>query len=463
MEIIRILLDFINDFWYKKHVYLYSVILLLAVYIVRLWNYNINSRKTWVEIALIAIGYVVLVGVIFIKRKIPHFSKKKKTIVFSIDAESENDVNVIKEKFVKDFDYSLLKKHDGYQVKTLNRFQTKKLNPKLLQDSDSVLKRYNVEFIIYGRCKKGNGDEEISCLLDLDGIVFKRKVEEEWREIIEREIRDVFIPLTNIKIHKKSASDDFKYNAEKLSLLMDYIIGTVFFMSKEYKLASDEYHNLRKNLFKYKKNDKLINVIKSVIGNRVYLASILVVNDELLEYGKSQNQTLLEMAKEYLDRISIENHDYKYHESYAIYDFLYNRNVKSATEHINKCSQYPQKTDWKFSRVFLNLYASNTITNLCAAYRTYKKLFEKNDFTVDFVNWILDFIYIVLDKEPEKNQLNFLIVLLQHFYYNDQQLKMKHFKMFSVNNSDKLENENFQKILSKLHLIDDYRPVAKNV
>lgn len=459
VEIFKIIIEFINNFWYKKYVYLYSIIMPLVAYIIRLPNYNVKSKKTWLEIVLILITYILCIIIpIALKRRIPHFRKNKKTILFSIDAENEADIKVIKEKFIKEFEYSISQQHNDYKVATLNKFQANKLNLKLLQEGSALLDIYNIEFVIYGICKKGEDEESISYLLNFNGIEFKKPVIEGGKKIIKKEIKDVFIPMCDIKIRKQSINNDFEYNAEKLNLLMDYIIGTVFLMSQEFEISSDKYCDLKKRLSLYKKNDKMINIIKNVIDNRVFLACIFAANDKLLEYSQVQEKTILKTIKEQLDKISHKYHNYYYHQIYAIYDFLYDRNIKSATIHIDECSKCSINSDWKFSKTFLKLYESNTITNLCAAYKTYKKLFEQNNYSIEFMNWILDFIYMILDEEPEKTQLHFLIGLLYHFYFNNDQLKEQHYKTFLENNAEKANNDSFRQILLKIQAIEESNP-----
>ena len=59
-------------------------------------------------------------------------------------------------------------------------------------------------------------------------------------------------------------------------------------------------------------------------------------------------------------------------------------------------------------------YQQDSFTYFMNAYKTYNSIFGKPMYTFEYISNISEFIHRVLEKEPQKKQLNFLLFLISY-------------------------------------------------
>lgn len=449
------IINFINDLWKSKFVYLYTLAFFIAINIPFVNDYNIHSRKSW----LIFLSTVVIVAIILIiiidKRRLPKFKKNQYGIIFAIDIDDENQYNVINKKFVKRFQDKLCIEEKDYRVELLNSFTSKKFLAKYntFEKKEEFLRNHRVKFIVFGNSVFGSDQEGISCKLNLHSGIMHSPMPDNNHKILQIEMDRIFNPLMDIEIYRETETNDFELNALQLNYAYEYILASSYLFSLKTVEAFTTFNNLKRDVGTCNKNIPIINYIKHVIDERVCFCANQIARNELCEYYEDRKKEHLDVMGFYVDTLQALSYpSYSSNLIIAIYYFLSERNISKAKKCIEECKDIKKDDNWKFSKVFLNLYQKDSLNNFLTAYTVYNRAFTRGNIKNIDVNGIFDSIIIVLEEEPEKKQLYFLLFLL-NYYRGDEVLMREYFDKFKESYPWLIENENMRTILLNLDVI----------
>lgn len=449
--------------WSKKYIYLLLIISYILFNLPFITSYNISSKKTWIIAIAILVVHIIAFGIILWKRAIPKFKEDESGILFLFDIEDEKYRSLINEKFVKEMGNKFRPLSSTYKTMMPNKFIFNKIYEKYLSkgDYDGLKNKTKYKIAICGRCVIGGEKEKISCKLNIDGIISDSPMNTLELKILYNDIVSVFKPIKNILIYKETETEDFSKNALQLNYAIDYVFASTLIFFRNFEKSLDEFLDLHSRIITCKQNIPVVSFIKSVIDGKIAFCSNNLAAKELNEFYIDKDITHLTQMINYLsisNEHSYNNYDYKL--LVAIYYFISDRDVKTALSHIEDCSNITKDNGWKFSKVFLKLYQKDSMSNFIRAYREYSKSFEKRKKSFGFVIDIIDFIIRILDEEPEKKQLNFLLFLL-YYYIGDEIFSKQYYHKFADSYPHLLANKNFSGILKKLDISNDIEQEVK--
>lgn len=414
MEKVKVAQLFIDAVCYHKYVYFFLFVSYLGFNVAAMPLYNINSIKSWLIVLSILLAHLGILFIVTNKRRLPKFKSNEYGIIFSVDMEDEKQFSLIRDKFVKKFQYRLKNERKNYKVIVLSQFVSNKMKEKYIdkKDYDGLCKKTKCKFVIYGRSVSGGEKEDISCKLHLDSVIFHNPMPSVSHKILQREMDITFKPIRDIEIYKTTETRDFEKHATQLNLAFDYTLATTHLFLSEFKDASQIFCEINRILKEFDDTVPMIKMLKNVIGNRLYWCYIFMANNEVLSYYDDNEYQHMRNAKKLLDMdcLYVKN-GYDYKLLIAMY-YFFEGNIKAALSHIEECKNITNDKGWKFSKVFLKLYQQDSFTNFMNAYKTYNSIFGKPSYTFEYITNISEFIHRVLEKEPQKKQLNFLLFLI---------------------------------------------------
>ncbi len=443
--------SFADELCYHKYVYFFMFVGYLAVNVAAMSLYNIKSIKSWIVALSLLVIYLGLLFIVISKRSLPKFKSDEYGIIFSVDMEDEKQFSLIRDKFVKEFQYKLKNEGKNYRIVVLTQFVSNKMKEKYIdkKDYDGLCKKTKCKFVIYGRSVKGGEKEDISCKLHLDSVIFHNPMPSVNHKVLQREMSITFKPIRDIEIYKTTETKDFEKHAMQLNLAFDYILATTHLFLSEFSDACQVFGEINRILRECDDTAPMIKMLKNVIGNRLYWCYIFMANREVLSYYDDNEYQHMRNAKKLLDLACFyEKNGYDYKLLIAIY-YFFEGNIKTALSHIEECKNITNDKGWKFSRVFLKLYQQDSFTNFMNAYKTYNSIFVKPAYTFEYITNISEFIHRVLEKEPQKKQLNFLLFLIYHYLENTEE-EERYYNAFINAYPELIDNENFVEILIKL-------------
>ena len=413
--------------------------------------YKINSIRSWLIVLTILGVHLGLLFIVMSKRSLPKFKKDEYGIIFSVDMEDEKQFSLIRDKFVKEFQYRLKNEKENYKIIVLSQFVSNKMKEKYIDKKDyyGLCKKTRCKFVIYGRSVSGGEKEDISCKLHLDSIIFHNPMPNVNHIMLQREMSGAFKPIRDIEIYKTTETRDFEKHAKQLNLAFDYILASTHLFLSEFDDATHLFDGINRILKECDDSVPMINMLKNVIGKRIYLCYIFKASTEVFLYYEDGEYRHMQMAKRFLDLAFLhEKNGYDYRLLIAIY-YFFEGNIKTALSYIEECKNITNDKGWKFSKVFLKLYQQDSFTNFMNAYKAYNSIFGKPVYTFEYITNISEFIHRALEREPQKKQLNYLLFLIYHYLENTVE-EEKYYKAFVEAYPELVANKNFEDVLVRL-------------
>ena len=418
-------------------------------------NYNLHSKRSWVTFISILLVFIVVIFWIITYRKFPKFKKNEFGILFSIPTENTNEYQLIKKKFVDEFARSVKPLDPNYKVVMLNPYTSAKFNncASDIKILNKILIKSRTRFVIFGSSVFGSEHENLACTLHLDSGITHPKLFENNKNILIYEMKNAFVPLKNIMIQKKTETLDFENQALQLNFAFRYILATTQLLSSDIFGAINTFSKIKNDILSINSEKPVIKFIKFVIDERVCKCYNIAALIELVRYYDDEDTHRLENVKEYLDKADAVEITYESRLRRAIYHFLYNRDIISALGCLNECKDI-NRPEWRFSTAFLKLYSKDTISNFLYAYRVYNKSLFKKKVNYNFIYEIEEFIFNVLQKEPDKKQLWFLMVLI-YYYFGNEDLIKEYYDNFISAYPQIIESDGMADVLKKLGFIEN--------
>lgn len=441
--------------WSSKYIYLIIFVGYILANLAFVNTYSLHSIKSWV----IAVSIVVVFGIcgviVKIHRAFPKIKKNECGIIFALDVENEEQYKLIHNRFIKPFQIHLKRHDSGFQVKLLNPFCMEKYNA-LATTKDKInnfLKKNNYKFVFEGRCVSGEENEKFICRIYMDGTrIIHDGMNINKHKEFEKDIFKCFMPIKSLEISKSSVADDFEVASKRLELIFEYIFGLSNLLCGKFEVAHRVFSCLVTELYNVNETEGYIDEIRTLSINRLCFCCNELAGNEIDRFYKDKNRERLNIVRKYLHEI--EKYDSNYYQcksTMAIYFFIESRNIKQAVACLESCKNEKTEWMWRINLAFLKLYEGDTISNFLFAYRAYKKIYEQGFFNITTATEVDEFIYMVLDEEPEKKQLNFILMLIYH-YGGNSELEAQYYNEFKMHYAHYFDNKEIKGMLKRLEL-----------
>lgn len=434
----------VEKYW-KNNLIFYYIFCSYILFIIPSIPLNLSWKARLLWIVLVTIVLIIFYICIFLKRRLPKAKNGFTGILFAINFSDQKQYELVNSKFIKKFE-EIISSHNIIkpQVLILNDYLTNKWNVNTLINNDikaqELLLKTNCKILIVGSCISGGEKEEYSCFLNLKAGIIHKSLDKDSNSELCKIISIIFYPLNNIHILKSNETNVFNINAYQLKLAIEYTIATTMLMCKEFILADNLYCELSAEISCDSRNIPIVKYLKKIINKCIADTRVCLALKECESYYLNYDnkylikaKQILDNSKRYLDTSITANN------IYSIYYFSVKRDIQSAIDHI-KSKQFSSNSLIIFNLVFLKLYKNDTPTNFIRVYSVYKKL---NEISINELMNLEGFINNILELEPNKIQLSFLLFLIYDFL-NNHELAETQAKLFASKYKHILLNEKFK-------------------
>lgn len=398
---------FCQKHW-RRPVGLVVSILLSQVFLVTIFlTVRFETLRLWHWIILVVVP-LILAAAWWHSTRLPKAPKGQIGFAVAIRAENQNQAKKLKADFIKRLRELVAEWTSSCPVCLLDLGEApvELLIEQPLAHPRHIHAQTNCHFLIWGDAKERDIDGP-KHVLELEGSVMHGPVSNETIAKISAEFRDLF--PRRVHLGKEKDLFNFQFTAEWIDAVAQYLIGIASHISGDLDYAESVFLRLHQKLHgQSPSNLPQIAKIRTRLPARiaeVYKAKLGALN--MKHRLKRSPDILLESEAVLTQLEKWEPSYYGLHLCRAMCHFQFRRDINAAFATLKKCEQIEDGT-WLWSKAFLEVY----IADLDAAYRTYTKAFaaKLSDPTVPIQ--CEEFIYLVLDEEPEKGQLFYALGLI---------------------------------------------------
>ena len=391
---------------------------------------------------------------------LPQNSKNKIGLLISINAENDKQKARIKNDLVEGIN-KRLKQHNLYNtvnIITLQDFKAERVanileNERVkkneifqgpsLPKNDEIKKKFEkskehrrfvklhkklkCHFYIWGTIKERK-DKENKYYLSLEALVLHKPLNIQSSKIMKNELNFVF--PKEISILERKEFEGFVIASNLIYIAALYIIGVAAVLSGDLITASKLHSNLQNELNKSHPIPPLLRQHMSE-NLKKFLLPELLQQARLYYYEKKDfaiTKKLLSKAE------SIDNRNYDLLIFISLYSFKIEKDITKSLEYLKKASKVSGiDYTWLYDRAFLYMYIGNYKKGL----EDYKKL-SKITFTNEplIVDQCIEFDENLIETEPSKYQLLFVLGYLYYYKKNDLKKALFYFKSFKEETCD---------------------------
>jgi len=439
------LISLIKEKWFSPLGLLTTLTLELLILAPYFWdNFGIGFNM-W-EYSILAIIVFSTFLVWGISRRYPKNVKNKIGIVVAITTENKEEYIKLKFDLIARFQETIKNRDLGnnFVVIELPEYYAKKVYD--YSSSLKSLEKSRAHFIIYGTCKNRLENGKKCYFISSEAtVIHHRSVPKIMSEQLSREFAELF--PRRVIFPAENEISGFEITKEWMNLVVRYIIGIAAFLSGDFDLSFDLFGELRRELKLVDPNILQIKKLKTRIPQRISESAMALASRTYFIYRKTRprNRLLLDKLKQFLDILNnIDPNNYPAHLLRGIYLFLVEKDIPAAKKEIMRSKNILDAT-WKYSKAFLCACDGD----LDGAEKAYKKAFEA-EINPDVIFQTEEFIYDVLETEPEKYQLWYCIGMLNWKAKGDSILAKEAFEKFLNYSVDDLFLEQKRKVAEYL-------------
>jgi len=386
-----------------------------------------------VDVAKVKEGYSL------VKEIIPHLTKlwyyvrryrpprpPKGKVGFGVAIMVENELQ--REKLAADFLYCLNSRlaevpvTPPFALVTLPQYIASRVQT--AEAAKKMTAAMKCRILIYGRMRVRSINKRDTNVLELHIAVTHKEIPQTVSDVFAEEMGELFLPP---KVHTPTDNDVvvFELTAQWVNFATQYFIALAAFLSGDFRYAVSVLENLDKELGSSNINLNQIAELKKRVPVDISRIRMIQAKECYGKWRKSREVALLEEMKSFMNEIEKRHPDnYELHLLNAIYFFVVEKNIKRATEAVNKCKNVKDST-WRYSKAFLEAYRGK----MDDAERTYRAVFklegpvETNFEVEEFLDW-------VAHEEPSKGQLHYCLGLINYNLKGDRERAREDFKRF---------------------------------
>lgn len=422
MEKLEGVIRFFKEYRYSKNVYLVIALgsLISLVLITVQTDFSEDNFNVWLyalEIILV-VGIAIGLWMACVKaRQFPKFKEDETGIMFLITTNDIEDRKLVEKYFI-----SAIKKafQDNYKHKNkilfLEPYHAEKFMNADLEEKNEIVQRSNTKLAFFGECLTGNKNGKKVYYINLNSCVSHDALHENGSMLLSMDMSVVMVPFKQLYINEDNNLDEFKSASVALSLIADFIMASALFYTRHFEESVDFFEDLMVKLDAISRNLPSIAALKSFVPMRWWQNHLFLSKAAYSRYRVKKDSAELETMYYHLQKSA--KHDKEnsfYNTQMALYYFCKNRDIESAKACVKICKDhhYPEFA-YKFDDVFLALYENYTPYLAIRCYKKYATILRKKP-PYEMCIEIEEFIYEIIDKEPEKGYLQWLLVLLTNY------------------------------------------------
>ena len=340
-----------------------------------------------------------------------------------------NTVNVImlqdfKAKRVADIlEKERVQKNEIFQTPTVSgNDERKKKFEKSKEHKDFIKlhKKIKCHFYVWGKIKERK-DKENKYYLNLEALVVHKPLNIQSSKIMKNELNFVF--PREISIPERIEVKGFEIASDLIYIAVFYITGVAAALSGDLFTALKLHNNLQSELDKF---HPMPPPLQRVSKNLKEFLLTELLQQARFYYYKKKNFTMIQnlLSKAEL----IDNKNYKLLIFISLYAFKIEKNITKSLEYLKKASKVSDSDyTWLYNRAFLFMHIGNYKKGL----EDYKKL-SKTKFSQEpsIVDQCIEFDKNLIEAEPNKYQLLFVIGYLYYYKKKDLKKALAYFKLF---------------------------------
>jgi len=385
----------------------------------------------------------LLLAVIFVLiwlaiRRIPKFKQIEIGVLFAIRTDNENVREKIKKDFFTEIERNIKGVDNKINVLILSEYHSEKID-----NNKMLIKKYhetsNAKFILYGiaRNRIQNGKEHY--VIEFNESVSHKRITEENHRNLVRDMFSVF-PRKSMISHDEELTG-FSLNSLLFTYGSLYILGLACiyngYVETAYKL-----HKKCNNMNVEVKDEAVNNNFIRIKNNNKQLIMNELHHMALKEYAGECNWSKIGEKVKEAEKICSLSYDMCALSS--IY-YFHERDIKKAKERLFEARKKSNGDfTWAYSLAFLFAYEEK----LNKSY-TYYKIGFQNRAAINVHIQCEEFIYNVLELEPDKYQLHYCLGLLYYYKHEDYQLANEEFKIFLSEDEKPKKYEEYYRYLDQ--------------
>ncbi|MDA3788487.1 MAG: hypothetical protein PF503_08340 [Desulfobacula sp.] len=428
---IKQIVDLVQLNWHKR-IGLGAGILLGFLIVSSIVN-SIKPSQTMIVSSYILTSIFVFI-LWFMSNKTPKTPKGKIGFVVCIKTSNEEEERVIKEDFISTLRNLLKTGKAGHTFHFIEIPQYKAKTVKDIDDAYSLKVETKCHFLIFGRVRLRKINGKDCHILDLDGMVGHRQLNEEIQNALAKEFGELF--PRKLQISKENDLFSFNFTSEWTEYVAKYIIGIASACSFDLDYAEILFTDVQKKIEGKKTDFPIFGKLKERIPLRLSEINIVRSRFYLNEWRKTNKSQSLEKFFQYLNQISNDfENDYEVLVLRGIREFLNGRNIDEAIKITKKCKKYDDAI-WHFNLAFLQAYQED----LHKSIRQYRIC---SNFEISPMNLseIEEFLVWILEEEPEKYQFFYCLGFFNWKIKGDLKQAIIDFQKFLDHKDDRFIKE----------------------
>lgn len=387
-----------------------------------------NGSITILSGASAAFTFILVISLWLYTVRIPKNPKGKVGIVVAIISDEEGEAKQIEFDLVRTLRQLLQRDPAGanFHLLVLPTYAAEQISD--FGSADRFLRQTRCHFMLYGQAKRRNHLGKEFHVLVLEGIVRHAPIPKEVSNRLANDFRQV-LPR-QVLVPRESDAIAFEVTSAWVDLSARYVIAIAAHLSGDIVYSERLFLDVESSLKTAQHLKGFLQPIAQSLPDRLkqlYRDWLGGLSDK---YFMTRNRMYMEQIDSVCDKLlAREPADYGALASKAMAEFILRRNIKEARNLIGQCRRVRDVT-WRYSLAFLHAYGGD----LEAAHDEYRRAFRGPLQNITVPIQCEEFIQIILDEEPDKEQLHFCLGLINYNMKRDYVAAKRDFDRF-VNSS----------------------------
>ena len=358
---------------------------------------------TWKEICIWTVLFIVVVGytiITIMNNTLPRAKDRISSVLFVIDAESEQYFQDVRNKLVSEFEgHTFADNKRPFTAICIKESRLSKCNFNDKEELVSLLYRVNCMFAVSvkHRVDALNNAEHIE--MQIRYAVLHPDFESDMQALLQSDMNNLSLPISRRKFVKSETIDQMAFTANTLQVICQYVIGLVLLLAG-YHVEGYTWFKKLYEQYKIEKPEGFFRGFEFVLKNRLYVSCLALVSDDQDAFFFEKDMSALEdMIKKLEEANELFPCTYEYYQGKAYYCIAHDSNAASAKECIKSCKLFKQRNSWKYSDAFIAAFEERAPMTI---YSKYIQAFKHPQ----QLNRIVDYIEYMIDKEPNRISLH---------------------------------------------------------